>query len=340
MKASFKFLAPLSVVFVLLIYGCHLKSNLIFGDPVANDDKHAKRLKIAIVPKGSNNAYWQLVHAGALKAASEYNVDIIWQDPIKEDNVELQRQVMTNFLMRDVNAIVLSPVCQERLISCAQNTLKNKLPLIIIDSELNSQDYTTFVGTDNYNFGKQCARQMTSLLNGKGKVLMMRYSKGHASTMQREEGFMAGLKEYAPEIKIINPELFGGVSISVAQKVAAVNLKENENIDAIFTSCEPATEAMLKALRQSSRQGSIKFVGVDANDLLVDALDAGEIHSLGIQDPATMGYMGVKIAVETAQGKPAPNRISTKVFMVNKSNRNDPAIINLLGLKSKEVAAL
>ena len=52
------------------------------------------RLSIAVIPKGANQVYWKSVHAGAVQAAEELGVEVIWKGPIKEDDRESQIKVV------------------------------------------------------------------------------------------------------------------------------------------------------------------------------------------------------------------------------------------------------
>src|SRR5947209_3364495 len=66
---------------------------------------------------------------------------------------------------------------------------------VIIDSALASDQIASFVATDNRKGGMLAAERMGELLNGKGKVLLLRYQEGSASTEDREAGFIQRLKE-------------------------------------------------------------------------------------------------------------------------------------------------
>ncbi|HVD77822.1 MAG TPA: sugar ABC transporter substrate-binding protein, partial [Vicinamibacteria bacterium] len=48
--------------------------------------REAGRTTIAVIPKGTSHVFWQSIHAGAAKAASELNVEIVWRGPLREDD--------------------------------------------------------------------------------------------------------------------------------------------------------------------------------------------------------------------------------------------------------------
>ena len=106
-------------------------------------------IQIAVIPKGTTHQFWKSIHAGANKAGSEQDVEIIWQGPQKEDDRQLQIQVVQNFISRGIDAIVLAPLDARSLVSPVEAAVKRGIPVIIIDSGLESEAHTSFVATDN-----------------------------------------------------------------------------------------------------------------------------------------------------------------------------------------------
>ena len=69
------------------------------------------------------------------------------------------------------------------------------IPTVIIDSGLKSEDYISFVATDNKVGGHKGGKRLAELLGGKGRVILLRYQEGSASTMNREQGFLDDLPQ-------------------------------------------------------------------------------------------------------------------------------------------------
>src|SRR5689334_564117 len=95
----------------LLIFACLL---LVNSTGCGNDDAsqapksaQAAKMTIAVIPKGTTHEFWKSIHAGAVKASRELNVDIVWKGPLKEDDREDQIKVVEDFVTRGVNGIVL-----------------------------------------------------------------------------------------------------------------------------------------------------------------------------------------------------------------------------------------
>jgi ribose transport system substrate-binding protein len=253
-------------------------------------------LTVAVIPKGTTHVFWKSIHAGAVKAADELGVDVIWQGPQKEDDRKMQIEVVQNFVSRGADAIVLAPLDDVALVNPVRTAVQRGIEVVIIDSDLQSDDYSSFVATDNYEGGKLAAKRLTEVMGGKGQALMLRYAEGSASTMKREQGFLDGMKEYGPEIELLSTNQYGGVTAESAFQASQNLLTRFDDVDGIFCPNESTTFGMLRALQTAGKAGSIAFVGFDSSEPLVTALKEGQINGLTLQNPFRMGYLGVVTA--------------------------------------------
>jgi ribose transport system substrate-binding protein len=304
-------------------------------------EKSTDVYRIAVIPKGTTHIFWKSIHAGAIKAQEELkaagvNVEDIWKGPLKEDDRESQIQVMENFVTQGVTGIVLAPLDDVALRMPVKDAVNNGIPVVIIDSGLKSEDYTSFVATDNYIGGRKGGQRLAEILGGKGKVVMLRYQEGSASTMNREQGFLDVLKEKYPEIEVVSANQYGGATTESAYQ-ASENLlaplraaEGGLTIDGIFCPNESTAFAMLRALEDGGLAGKVKYVGFDSSDRLVQGLRNGEIHGLVLQDPINMGYLGVKTVVAHLQGQKVEKRIDTGSAVATPENMDEPKMKDLL----------
>jgi ribose transport system substrate-binding protein len=327
MKKAFGIITLVALAAVLLMTGCKQKESA--------DSKY----RIAVIPKGTTHVFWKSIHAGAVKAGKELKelgVEIIWKGPLKEDDRESQIRVMEDFITRGVSGIVLAPLDDVALRMPVKDAVNYGIPVVIIDSGLKSDDYISFVATDNYIGGRKGGEHLAHVLGGKGKVIMLRYQEGSASTMNREQGFLDVLKEKYPQIEVVSANQYGGATTESAYK-ASENLLAplrtpdgGLKIDGIFCPNESTAFGMLRALQDSGLAGKVKYVGFDSSDRLVEALANGQIHGLVLQDPINMGYLGVKIMVAHLQGQKVDKKIDTGSAVATPENMNDPDIKRLL----------
>src|ERR1044071_5846515 len=175
----------------------------------------ASSYTIAVIPKGTTHEFWKSINAGAFKARDELvekgvKVNVIWKGPLKEDDRDQQIQTVETFITRRVSGIVLAPLDSQALVRPVASAMRAKIPVVIIDSGLKTDNYVSFVATDNYKGGVLAAEHLGKLLNGKGNVILLRYAVGSASTEEREAGFLDTLKKTFPEIKILTSDQYAG----------------------------------------------------------------------------------------------------------------------------------
>jgi len=290
---------------------------------------------IAVIPKGTSHVFWQSIHAGAEKAAQELGVTIIWRGPLREDDRASQISEVEGFITRGVAGIVLAPLDESALAAPVSDAARSKIPVVIFDSGLKGADYVSFVATDNRKGGRLAGEHLASVLNGKGKVVMLRYAEGHDSTNQREEGFLEALAAH-PGIEIVSSNQYGGADVEEAHKRGEALLSRYKAadgslpIDGVFCPNESSTFAMMRVLQDNGWAGKVRFIGFDASESLVKGLADGHIEALVVQDPVNMGYLAVKTMVEHLRGQAVEKRIDTGVHLVTRDQMNDPQIHDLL----------
>lgn len=296
----------------------------------------AKKFTIAVIPKGTTHEFWKSIHAGSKKAAQELaaegmEIEVIWKGPLREDDREQQIQVVEGFAAQGVSGIVLAPLDDRALVRPVADAQRAGVPTVIIDSGLESDEIVSFVATDNRKGGSLAADRMGELLNGKGRVLVLRYAEGSASTTEREEGFIGQLKQRFPEIEIVSSDQYAGATRDTAKR-ASENLLNRfvDEVQGIFTPNESSTAGMLLALQDIGRAGKVSFVGFDASQTFIDALNANQLHGIVVQNPFNMGYLGVRTMVDSLLGRPVHNKIDTGVMLVTKDNMQKPEVQALL----------
>ncbi len=332
-----KSLYLLPLLGALLIAGCNSGSTATPGDTGAKTDAKTgggEKLQIAVIPKGATHEYWKSIHAGAERAAQELGVEIIWKGPMKEDDRDDQISVVQDFVTRKVSGIVLAPLDDVALTQPVLDAQKANIPVVIIDSGLKNVKAVSFVATDNFKAGEMGGERLGQLLNGKGKVIMLRYAEGSASTTERENGFLEGIKK-TPGIQVVSDNQYGGATVESAQK-ASENLLSRfapggkPEIDGIFCCNESTAFGMLRALQDAKIAGKIKFVGFDSSDKLVQGLKDGQIDALVVQNPEKMGYTGVKMLVQSIKGQKVDEKIDTGATLVDMKNITTPDVAKLL----------
>src|SRR6266498_1904537 len=302
----------------------------------AKNPSGSKQLTIAVIPKGTTHEFWKSIHAGSLTADRELStegaqVEVIWKGPLKEDDREQQIQVVEGFSSQGVNGIVLAPLDNRALVRPVEEAKRAGVPTVIIDSALQSNSIVSFVATDNRKGGVLAADRLGELLGGKGKVILLRYAEGSASTTDREEGFLSEMKQKYPGIELISTDQYAGATRDTAKRSSENLLNRfGDDVQGIFTPNESSTAGMLSALQDIGKAGKLMFVGFDTSQMFIDAMRAKQLHGIVVQNPFNMGYLGVRTMVENLQGKTVEKRIDTGVNMITLDNLDTPESQTLL----------
>jgi ribose transport system substrate-binding protein len=309
-------------------------SSLVVGCQKSGNSGGKKKLRIAVIPKGTTHEFWKSVHAGAVNAAMELgNVEILWKGPLQENDTEGQINIMQEYITKQVDGICLAPLDSQALVPVVEEAGEVNISIVIFDSGLegSSSNYVTYVATDNYNGGVLAARRLAEVLDSKGDVILLRYNSGSESTHQREEGFLATLKKESPEINVLLSSEYAGTSPEQSlDKATQVLNKFRDKVDGIFAVCEPNATGVLGALEELEQGGKVKFIAFDPNQPLVEGLTNNFVDGIVLQDPVKMGYEAVKSMVKHLNGEDVDKRINTGEYVATPENMNETEMNKLL----------
>jgi ribose transport system substrate-binding protein len=285
--------------------------------------------RIAVIPKGLTNEFWQSIHRGAERAAADIwawngpNVQVIWDGPLRERDAIEEIRIVDRHISTRVDGIVLAPQHSQTMVPAVLRAHEQGIPVVIVDSGLEGRDYLKYIATDNYHGGQLAAERLLATLKRDGKpaprIVLLRYMVGSESTDRREKGFedtinAAIAKQQAagePTITWLSNDKFAGATKDSAMKEALPLLNQfREQIDGVFCPNESSADGMLEALRSlgmswTARDAAhrVRLVGFDSSPPLVQAIDEGDLDATILQDPYRMGYLGVSVLVQHLQGR-------------------------------------
>jgi len=297
-----------------------------------NRSEGAKSLQktIAVVPKGVSHSFWLTVKAGADAAGKEMNVKIVWKGAARETDYSGQINIVEDMINQRVDGIVLAPSHGDSLVKMVERAQGNGIPVTIFDSGISTENYLSYVSTDNRKGGEVAAKRMGEKLGGKGKVAILGVKKGSVSTDEREEGFRDAIQKEFPGITLVPIIYYGEADAAKSLAVTEDVLTANSDLTGLFASNESSTVGAMRAIRQRNLVGKVTLVGFDATADLVQNVREGAIDSLVLQNPFKMGYEGVKTIVDKIGGKQPERRIDTGVALLTKDNVDTPDIQKLI----------
>jgi ribose transport system substrate-binding protein len=324
--------AAWAVVLLAVVAGC--------------DGRAAYDYRIAVIPKGLTNEFWQSIHRGAERAAGDLaatggpRVQIIWDGPLRERDALEQIRIVDRRISTRVDGIVLAPQHSQTLVGPVHRALEQGIPTVVIDSGLEGHDFIKYVATDNFHGGQLAAERLLATLKADGKpapkIVLFRYAVGSESTERREQGFedvvnKAIEKQKAagePAITWLSADKYAGATKDSALKEASPLLNQfRDQIDGIFCPNESSAAGMLDALRNLGLLKKVRIVGFDSSEPLLQAVDDGELDATILQDPYRMGYLGTWVMVQHLQGRDVSAGglyLGTGENVITKENLHDP----------------
>jgi len=247
-----------------------------------------------------------------------------------KDDTQKQIEDIEWLIEQSVNLLIISPNESKALTPVIQKAYKSGIPVILVDRRIDTEDYTAYVGADNYQIGKEVGLYAAGILNGRGNIVEMRGWNGSTSDAERHAGFIDGLKNY-PEIQII-AEARGNFLKEEAKLQMSHILRECEHIDLVFAMNDPMAAGVYEASR--------KYTGKTPFIIGVDALsgEGGGIQNIqnNVQDASfiypTGGDKVVDLAMKILKNQPFHRENTLYTTVIDKSN------VRVLQLQTEQIA--
>lgn len=291
--------------------------------------KRGKRRRIAVVPKATSHLFWVSVEAGAKAAGQRFDVEILWNGPASETDFNRQIQIIDAMTAQRVDGIAVAVSERQALVGAVDRAVAAGIPVTVFDSGLDSENYMSYVGTDNVLAGRLGARELARAIGGKGQVAVILHAPGALGTMDRESGFRAAMKEEFPGIEIV-AEQFGMSDRAKARATAENILAAHAGVAGLFTSTEPSCTGTILALKGRELAGKVKLVTVDTSENLVEEMRAGNLQAMVAQDPEGMAFQAVKTLVDKLNGQTPPKRIDMQPRVIVAADLDLPEVRKLL----------
>ncbi|MBK9171161.1 MAG: substrate-binding domain-containing protein [Bryobacterales bacterium] len=304
------------------------RRSFLFAAAASAACRRDTRRVVGVVPKGAAHLFWQTVHAGAVKASREFDLAVEWNAPALEIDASRQIEIVESMVNRRLAGIVLAPVDRRALVTVVDRAADAGVPVAIFDSAILTERYLSYVATDNTEAGRMAARRMGEILGGRGKVGIVGFMPGSASTMEREHGFQDEIRSRFPGINLVGLQ-FGMADRAKARAAAENILTAHPDLAGLFADNESSSAGTTQALKgRDARQ--VRLVAFDASEPLVADLKEGWIDSLIVQNPFRMGYESTRAIGLHLSGQAPQRTVDSGATLVLASDLGTPEIRELL----------
>ncbi len=292
-------------------------------------DKSGDKPYIAIISKGFQHQFWQAVKMGAEKAAEEFDVEITFEGPESESQVDKQIEMLEAALSKNPDAICIAALDSKAVIPYLEQAQEKGIPVIGFDSGVDSDIPVATAATDNVAAAAAAADKMAELIGGEGEVAVIVHDQTSVTGIDRRDGFVNRIKEKYPNIKIVDIQYGGGDHLKSTDLAKAI-IQAHPNLKGFFGANEGSAIGVLNAVVELGKEKDIVVIGYDAGKQLKDAVREGIVAGAISQDPIGIGYEAVKAAVKAIKGEKVEKLIDTGFHWYDKTNIDSEELKPLL----------
>jgi ribose transport system substrate-binding protein len=284
---------------------------------------------IPVISKGFQHQFWQSVKAGSEKAAKDLNVDITFEGPETEAQVDKQMEMLQTAINKKPGAICFAAVDSKAAIPLLEKAKAANIPIIGFDSGVDSDIPATTASTDNIAAAAAAADKMAALIGGSGEVAIIAHDQTSRTGIDRVKGFTDQIKAKYPNVKVVDTQYGAGDALKSTDIAKAV-IQGHPNLKGYFGANEGSMKGVMNGVKETGKEGKIVMIGYDAGKQLKDEVKAGIVAGAISQDPVGIGYKCVEAAVKAMKGETLPKTIDTGFVWWDKTNMDDPKIAPLL----------
>ncbi|WP_248928529.1 substrate-binding domain-containing protein [Paenibacillus hamazuiensis] len=277
--------------------------------------------QISVLLQSKQGDYWKTVLMGAEAAAKEFGVELTVMASESDGGASAETATPAAASAppgKKADAIVLAAGGDQALARIAERASGTGVPVIAVESEAESVKPRSFIGSNNYEAGRQAGKKLLELIGGSGRVAILSFGPGANNAEQRERGVMDELSGH-PGVELAAKESCGA-GLQPCGEAARKVLAQTEGLAGIVAlNAEASLSAAAELLRLGS-DGKVKLVAEGSAQEELDLLQDGVIHATIIQNPFAMGYLGVKYAVDAADGRKVPERFDTGTKVIDRES--------------------
>ncbi|MFF2089530.1 substrate-binding domain-containing protein [Paenibacillus sp. NPDC058174] len=275
-----------------------------------------KKLVVGVTYTTLRHEFFIDISKGVNKKAEEAGVTVLTNDP----NLDLAKQVsaIEDYTQKGVDALIVLATDNAGVIPAIEEAKSKGIPIITADNVINSDSVDTFIGTENYEAGKQIGEQLKKSIEAEGKDATIAIVTWKQSFVQKER--LRGFKDALANVKGIKflneqPGYNREESMSTVENI----LQAHPDVNYIFATSENSVSGSLAAL-ESAKKSNIKIVGFDPTSETAEGIRNDYILALIQQQPQLIGEKAIEAAIDAINGKKLEKNISIPVILVDKSN--------------------
>ena len=254
------------------------------------------------------------------EAAKHPEVELIITDG--QDKTEKQVADVENMIRQEVDALLISPKESAGLTGVVLEAIDAKIPVFVLDRNVDTDKYVQFVGGDNKLIGQEAGKYAVEVLGGAGKaagnVVEIWGGLGTQPAHDRHDGFHEFTDKEAG-IKYLLNQQSADWKQDQAYNIMSTALRNNEKIDLVYGHNDPMAYGAYLAAKDVGREKEMKFIGIDGlPDEGMTFVKKGILTATFIYP--TPGAEGLRQAIKYLNGEKVPKTITLATTRITKDN--------------------
>lgn len=302
------------------------------GAPATSGDSggEGETLQIALISKGFQHQFWQAVRQGAEEAAAELGVEVTFEGPAAETEVDAQLQMLQAAIDRGPDAIGYAALDPQACIPLYDAAEQVGIPIVEFDAGCESNYGQNLAATDSMTAGALAAEHMAELIGGEGKIGIVGHSQINSTGVQRRDGFVEEIEANWPDIEIVDIQYGDGDHLRSAD-IAKAMIAAHPDLTGLYGTNEGSAIGIVNAVTELGLpKGQITVVGFDSGAAQIDAIRNGVMAGAITQDPIGIGRTVVENAVAAINGETLDDFTDTGSYWYDAENIDDPEIAAVL----------
>jgi len=260
--------------------------------------------------------FWHVVDRGIQDAAREFGLPVVIKGPRFEKEIDRQINIMNRIVEETPPLIILAASDYVRLVDSVEAAYDKNIPIITLDSAVDSNIPVSFIATDNIDAGQKAGSEMKRLIqtHSRKDIAIVSHLRETATAIDREQGARQALK---------GEKIIGTWFCDVQQDIAygiTLELIENKSLGGIIALNEEAALGVARAIDETGLQNEVLVVGFDNAVRELSYLEQGVIKATVVQRPYNMGYLAVKTAAEYLRGQAITPFLDTGSILITREN--------------------
>jgi ribose transport system substrate-binding protein len=288
---------------------------------------------IVFIPKSTSATFYLFLVKGAQDKAKELGYTIDYQGPATEADIASQVDLVRNITSKKPAGILLAALDSKALIPPVEEAMKAGVPVVMVDSGIDSTAPVASITTDNYKGGTMAGDEMVKELGGKGTVADLGIQAGSVSS-QRSKGFDDVIAKTSG-MKVL-PTQWTDADAAKSLNIATDLITGNPTLAGIFCAAAPIASGAAQAAKAKGIDKKVKIITFDPSPEILPLMQDGTINAIIAQDPYQMGYQGVAAIDAFRNGQKIANpNLQLPPVLITPGNYNSPEVQKLLQTPDK-----